>query len=165
MSPTYSDLTDRDTWTDDDLYQLQAAVFTEQERRYLLDTAPDQVAAIQQAHETAQGITPPTDGAEWDAATTYRRGARVTEGGVGYTSLVPYNRAWKPSQTTGHAWVRDAPEPDEPGGIAPWASGVAYTPGDQVTHDGQTWEAKIAHTSHDGWKPSAATHAVWTLIP
>ena len=125
-------------------------------------TAPDQVAAIQQAHETAQGIEPPTDGSAWSPDTTYRRGARVTEDGIGYTSLVPYNRAWRPSQTTGHAWVRDTPEPEEPGGVAPWASGVAYQPGDQVTHDGQTWEAKIAHTSHDGWKPSAHTHAVWT---
>lgn len=164
MPPTYPDLTDRDTWTDDDLDQLRIAVLTEQERRYLLDTAPDRVADIQQAHEAAQGIDPPDDGSAWSPDVTYRRGTRVTEDGISYTSLVPYNRAWRPSQTVGHAWVRDAPEPDEPGGIAPWASGVAYEPGDQVTHDGQTWEAKIAHTSHDDWKPSAHTHAVWKLI-
>ena len=159
------DLTDRDTWPDDDLDQLRIAVLTERERRYTLDSAPEQVAIIQQAEEEARGITPPADGAEWDASATYRRGTRVTEDGISYTSLVPYNRAWRPSQTTGHAWVRDAPEPEEPGGVAPWAIGVAYQPGDRVTHDDQEWEAKIAHTSHDGWKPSPDAHVVWTLIP
>ena len=159
------DLTDRDIWPDDDLDQLRIAVATEQERRYLIDTVPAQVATLQRAEEDARGIAPPADDEPWDASATYRRGARVTEGGIGYTSIVPYNRAWQPSLTTGHAWVRDAPEPEEPGGITPWAIGVAYEPGDQVMHDGQTWEAKIAHTSHDGWKPSAGTHAVWTPVP
>lgn len=146
------------------LNQLRIDVATEQERRYLLYSAPAQVAAIQRAEEDARGITPPADDEPWDASATYRRGARVTEDGISYTSLVSYNRAWKPSQTTGHAWVRDAPEPDEPGGIAPWAIGVAYEPGDRVTHDGQTWEAKISHTSHYDWRPGPATHAVWTFI-
>ena len=34
--------------------------------------------------------------------------------------------------------------------------------GDQRTHGGRVWTAKLAHTTHEGWAPSAATHAVWT---
>lgn len=59
---------------------------------------------------------------------------------------------------TGH--VEPEPEP-EPGGAPPWAEGVAYSVGDEVTHNGHLWRAKLAHTSHSGWAPSGATHAVW----
>ena len=52
------------------------------------------------------------------------------------------------------------PEP-EPGVLA-WAVGQTVTVGDKRTHNGRVWTAKLAHTTHEGWAPSAATHAVWT---
>ena len=52
------------------------------------------------------------------------------------------------------------PEP-EPGVLA-WAVGQTVTAGDKRTHNGRVWTAKLAHTTHEGWAPSAATHAVWT---
>ena len=41
MPATLPDLTNADTWTDDDLDALRVAVRIEQERRYVLATAPD----------------------------------------------------------------------------------------------------------------------------
>lgn len=43
-----------------------------------------------------------------------------------------------------------------------WAVGQQVEVGDQRTHGGRVWTAKLAHTTHAGWAPSAATHAVWT---
>ena len=34
----------------------------------------------------------------------------------------------------------------------------------EVTHDGQLWRAKLAHTAHEGWVPSSAAYAVWELL-
>ena len=51
------------------------------------------------------------------------------------------------------------PEPEDP--AVPWESGMSVVPGDIVVHEGSLWEAKIAHTTHSDWAPSAATHAVW----
>lgn len=55
------------------------------------------------------------------------------------------------------------PDPDpEPGPDAQtWAPDVHYLVGNQVVWDGRLWEAKTEHTSHDGWKPSVDTYAVW----
>lgn len=52
------------------------------------------------------------------------------------------------------------PEP-EPGVLA-WAVGQQVEVGDKRTHGGRVWTAKLAHTTHAGWPPSAAARAVWT---
>ena len=46
MPATLPDLTDAETWTDDDLDALRVAVLTEQERRTRVDAAPAQVANL-----------------------------------------------------------------------------------------------------------------------
>ena len=51
----------------------------------------------------------------------------------------------------------------EPGdGPVEWAVGLEVTVDMEVSHGGRLWRAKLAHTAHEGWEPSAAAHAVWT---
>ena len=63
----------------------------------------------------------------------------------------------------GHLFVEHAaPEPDPEPGILAWAVGQTVKVGDKRTHNGRVWTAKLDHTTHAGWAPNAATHAVWT---
>ena len=54
------------------------------------------------------------------------------------------------------------PDPDPEPGILAWAVGQQVEVGDQRTHNGRVWTAKLAHTTHSGWEPSASAYAVWT---
>ena len=68
-----------------------------------------------------------------------------------------------PSQWT-HLFVEHGgadPEPEPEPGILAWAVGQQVEVGDKRAHNGRVWTAKLAHTTHAGWAPSAATHAVW----
>ncbi|MDO5676493.1 MAG: hypothetical protein Q4G35_03180 [Propionibacteriaceae bacterium] len=152
------DLTDRDTWPDPYLDELRVAVLIEQERRRVLDTAPQQAEDLATRYDNA---TRRQDGDPWTdrGHLGYPGGAVVTHDGETWTSKASYN-TWEPGTDGGHAWTRQAPAPDEDG-PAPWGEAIAYQVGDLVTHDGTTWRCKRAHTSHSGWAPSAATHAVW----
>ena len=163
---------DLTTLTDDDLDALRIEVLTEQERRDTLANAPTQAAALAATYAAAVGRK---DGDPWTqpvgAHDAHRQGAIVTHGGQHYRSTRSgnvwrpgdLNAPWEPVWPDNGEWTTTPPA-GEDGQPAAWMSGVAYQPGDRVTHDGQTWEAKIAHTSHDGWKPSPATHAVWAPI-
>lgn len=42
-----------------------------------------------------------------------------------------------------------------------WAVGLSVKTGEEYAHDGHLWRAKLDHTTHAGWIPSAATYAVW----
>lgn len=42
-----------------------------------------------------------------------------------------------------------------------WAVNLTVRTGEEYTHDGHLWRAKLDHTTHAGWIPSAATYAVW----
>lgn len=42
-----------------------------------------------------------------------------------------------------------------------WTVGLSVKTGEEYTHDGHLWRAKLDHTTHAGWIPSAATYAVW----
>ena len=68
-----------------------------------------------------------------------------------------------PSQWT-HLFVEHggAADPEPEPGVLAWAVGQQVKAGDKRTHNGRVWIAKLAHTTHWGWPPSAATHAVWT---
>jgi len=48
-------------------------------------------------------------------------------------------------------------------GAAPWAVGVAYTVGELVTYEGNTYECLQANTSEVGWDPVDAP-ALWQLV-
>ena len=62
--------------------------------------------------------------------------------------------------------VTPAPVDEETGEpeIIAWGVGQAVEVGDLRTHDGQTWECILEHTTHEGWVPSPATHAVWKPV-
>ena len=158
------DLTDRDTWSDDDLDQLRIAVLTEQERRYLLDTAPAQVATIQQAYTAAVGRH---DGDDWvqplGAHDMYGQGAIVTHGGKTWESITP-NNVWEPGLSGWREVAADDPDTGEPGVadyVQPTGGHDAYQIGDRVRFDGKVYESVIAGNV---WSPSA--HAAgWKLIP
>ena len=112
----------------------------------------------------------------------YPKGFEVVRNGRFFRSTVPAN-AWSPAELPHEVhppgWefveyldeepevpVESAPDPEpesEPA-VPAWASGVTYAPGDRVMHDGVEWVARISHTSHEGWVPSAATHAVWGRV-
>ena len=67
---TIPDLTDAETWPDDDLDALRVHVLTEQERRTRVDAAPTQVAALVRS-AIASGCDPQAlVDAVTDAATT-----------------------------------------------------------------------------------------------
>lgn len=42
-----------------------------------------------------------------------------------------------------------------------WAVNLTVRTGEEYSHDGHLWRAKLDHTTHEGWMPSAATYAVW----
>ena len=58
-----------------------------------------------------------------------------------------------------------APSPvessDSDSGHKEWAVGLSVKTGEEYAHDGHLWRAKLDHTTHAGWIPSAATYAVW----
>lgn len=66
-----------------------------------------------------------------------------------------------PSQWT-HLFVEHVSAIEPEPGVLAWAVGQQVKVGDKRTHGGRVWTAKLAHTTHEGWAPSAATHAVWT---
>lgn len=160
------------TLTDDEARDLLGRVYADVQRRDTLAQAPAQAEALAATYAAAIGRK---DGDPWTqpvgAHDAHRQGAIVTHGGQHYRSTRSgnvwrpgdLNAPWEPVWPDGGEWTTTPPA-GEDGWPAAWMSGVAYQPGDRVTHDGQTWEAKIAHTSHDGWKPSPATHAVWAPI-
>lgn len=51
--------------------------------------------------------------------------------------------------------------PSSDSGHREWAVGLSVKTGEEYTHDGHLWRAKLDHTTHAGWIPSAATYAVW----
>ena len=78
------------------------------------------------------------------------------------TELAEGLNIWEPGQ---FGWVRKdgtpVPEPEPEPSIAAWAIGQAVVVGDLRSHNGKVWKAKVAHTTHAGWEPSAAAWAVW----
>ena len=51
--------------------------------------------------------------------------------------------------------------PSSDSGYKAWAVGLSVKTGEEYAHDGHLWRAKLNHTTHAGWIPSAATYAVW----
>lgn len=166
-------MTDITTLSDDDLDDLWRAVVVEQERRRILATAPQQADALARQWADASGRS---DGDEWQqplgAHDAYPAGAVVVLDGQAYRNDHAGVNPWKPGDVgapwtpvwpDGDKWTTTPPAPAG-GGAAAWLSGVAYKVGDMVTHDGATWECVLAHTSDDGWKPSAATYTVWKKV-
>ncbi|SJN26873.1 hypothetical protein FM125_06425 [Micrococcus lylae] len=173
MPATLPDLTDSETWTDERLDALRAAVLTEQERRYVLTTA--EARAEQTAREyrdAVEAALPPLAEGEhrpWSQLTgahdAYPRGAVVAHGGRVWESRHPAN-VWEPGGTgvDDRLWVdvtEDAPVP-EPVPTAPaFKAGEQVVPGDLRTYQGVVYRCIQAHTTAAHWSPDAA-HSLWT---
>ena len=149
-------LTDRGEWPDDQLNQLRIAVLTEQERRNLLDTAEQQITALNTAYLRAQGIL---DGRPWVQPVTvgYAKGSTVTHDGRLWRSVIDGN-VWEPGApgVDERIWVDEGPadgSDPEPITAPDWAADTAYAAGDVVTYNGVLYEVLQAHTSAVDWLP------------
>jgi chitodextrinase len=89
---------------------------------------------------TAEGDVE-VDAPQWDGATVYRAGDRVSHEGAEYVA-----QWWTRNQTPGDphgpwAEVGDL-VPAAGGGVRAWTASWIYTGGQTVAHDGRLWQAK-----------------------
>ncbi|MDL2232197.1 carbohydrate-binding protein [Ruminococcaceae bacterium OttesenSCG-928-L11] len=56
------------------------------------------------------------------------------------------------------------PTPDPEVEVELWQTGTDYAVGDQARCDDMVFECILAHKSHEGWRPSEATYAIWQVI-
>ena len=175
MPATLPDLTDAETWTDDDLDRLRVAVATEQERRYVLATAEaraEQTARqYRDAVEAVEAALPPLAEGQHRAWAqplgghdAYPRGAVVAHKGRVWESRNPAN-VWEPGGqgVPAQLWedvTANAPDPEPaPNGPA-WKAGEAVKVGDLREYGGAVYAAVQAHTMQNGWEPPAVP-ALW----
>ena len=166
------------TLTDADLHDLSAQIAAEWDRRRASAVTDQAVTEVITGLQDAGKITPPPAGEDVDTAKPwadpgtdhsfmYRQGAYVTHEGRTWLNTHPSLNHWPPGTLNG-GWIDVTPAPiDEETGeeqIIAWGVGQAVEVGDLRTHDGETWRCKTAHTTHAGWPPSAATHAVWEPV-
>ena len=105
-----------------------------------------------------------------DYAGIWPAGQLLSDGGKVWRNVTGVPLTTAPSGFPGapSQWTRmfvehgGAPEPEPGPGILAWEVGQQVEVGDKRTHGGRVWTAKLTHTTHEGWAPSAATHAVWT---
>lgn len=169
---------DLTTFTDSDLHDLSARIAAEWDRRRAATVTDATVAEVITGLQDAGKLTPPPAGEDVDTAKPwqdpgtdhslmYRQGAYVTHEGKTWLNTHPSLNHWSPG-TLNSGWIDVTPAPiDEETGeeqIIAWDIGQAVKVGDLRTHDGKTWRCKTAHTTHAGWPPSAATHAVWEPV-
>ena len=169
---------DLTTLTDADLHDLSAHIAAEWERRRASAVTDATVTEVITGLQDSGKLTPPPAGEDVDTAVPwadpgtdhslmYRQGAYVTHQGKTWLSRHPGLNHWEPGAqgVDGRIWLDVTPAPiDEETGeeqIIAWDIGQDVQPGDLRTHGGQTWECILAHTTHEGWAPSPATHTVW----
>lgn len=151
-------LTDRDTWTDEQFVGLYKAVRAEYERRTRVkrqDTELTQIAA-DNAAEAGRAAGDP-----WMQPTSvvdsYLEGDVVTYEGKTWVSLIDLN-TWAPGV---QGWREQVEEGDAPPDFVKPASTVdAYQPGDRVTFEGHIYECVINTCT---WSPTEYPQA-WKLI-
>ena len=172
---------DLTTFTDAGLHDLSARISAEWERRRASAVTDQAVTKVITDLQDAGKISPPPAGEDVDTAVPwqdpgtdhslmYRQGVYVTHNERTWLSRHPGLNHWEPGATgvDGRIWLDVTPAPiDEETGeeqIIAWGVGQEVQPGDLRTHDGQTWECLLAHTTHEGWPPGPDTHAVWKLV-
>lgn len=141
--------------TDDELDDLRRQVFTEQERRHVLATAPQQAEQLAQQWADASGRH---EGDEWrqpvGAFDAYPLGAIVTHQGKTWESTTPAN-VWEPGVSGWHEQASVNPDTGEetpPAYRQPTGGHDAYQVGDKVTWNGAVWESVI---NGNVWTPDA----------
>lgn len=159
--------------TGPEIDELLSMIHRELNRRHSIETAEQRVAEIAREYGDATGRVA---GAAWrqpqgahdsypPKAITSLDGQHYRNDHTGVNQWKPtdLNSQWTPVWEVDGKWV-DTPPAAEGGGPAKWMAGVNYKVGDKVTHDGFIWECVLDHTSHDGWKPMAATYEVWKKL-
>ena len=169
---------DLTTYTDSELHDLSARIAAEWDRRRATTVTEQAVTKVITDLQDSGKITPPPAGEDVDTAVPwadpgtdhslmYRWGAYVTHQGKTWLNTHPHLNHWPPGTLNG-GWIDVTPAPiDEETGeeqIIAWDIGQDVQPGELRTHDGQTWECILAHTTHEGWAPSPATHTVWQPV-
>lgn len=166
---------DLTTFTDAELHDLSARIGAEWERRRASAVTDATVAEVITGLQDSGKLSAPAAGADsetdlpWvdpgtDHSLMYRQGVYVTHAGRVWLNTHPHLNHWPPG-TLNSGWIDVTPPPvdDETGEpqIISWGVGQDVQPGDLRTHNGQTWECILAHTTHEGWAPSPEAHAVW----
>lgn len=160
---------------DEDLEEWRLAIFEEIYRRQVLQEAATKAAEIEEKSErelddlsagylrARDGKMSSDDPADWvqpdGPHNAYPKNWPVSHQGKIWRSIVPCNDH-EPGTDHGQAWVEVVPEPPA-GEYTPWGTGQVVQVEDLRTHNGKLWRAKVDHTTHIGWEPSAAAHAVW----
>lgn len=160
MATAPNNLTDETAWDDATLDALRVAVLTEQERRYLVRTLPEQVEQQAVDYQRAIGRK---DGDEWaqpvGAHDAFRMGAVVTHKGKTWESTTP-NNVWEPGVSGWREKVAPgaAPAPYrqptgahdayKKGDLVTWTDGAVY----ESLRDGNVWSPA---TLPSGWKKRA----------
>lgn len=174
MPATIPDLTNAETWTDDDLDALRVAVATEQERRYTLAAAPalaEQTAT--RYREAVEAALPPLGEGEHrpyvqptGAHDAYPEGAVVAEVGKVWRSKIA-NNVWRPGSAGADGlWedvTDDAPAPEPVPSAPEWKAGESVKAGDLRTHGGAVYEVIQPHTTQAGWEPPVVP-ALWKKV-
>ena len=149
-------MTDLTTLSADDLDALEAAVMAEKRRRFVLETAAQQVDNLHQQVVNALGRQP---GDPWvqplGQHDAYRLGETATHAGKSWTASTDWN-VWEP----GVAGWRETPTGTPAEWVQPTGAADAYNTGDLATFEGQIFESTI-----DGnvWSPTAYP-AGWRLV-
>lgn len=169
---------DLTTFTDAGLHDLSAQIAAEWERRRAAHVTDQAVTEVITGLQDAGKLDGPAAGTDtetaepWsdpgtDHSAMYRQGVYVTHEGKTWLSRHPGLNHWEPG-TLNSGWIDVTPIPIDPETGEPeiiaWGVGQEVQPGDLRTHDGQTWECLLAHTTHEGWAPGPAAHAVWQLV-
>jgi len=100
--------------------------------------------------------TPPDWVQPTGAQDAYRTGERVTHNGSTWHTLNDFN-VFEPG-TLNAGWVEEGVTPGNE-----WATGVAYSVGDEVDYEGTTYRCLQAHTSIAGWQPPNVP-ALWEVV-
>ena len=169
------DLADPDAWPDDALDALRSRVLQEQERRYVLATAPAradaEAARYRQAVEAALPPLPEGEHRTWvqplGAHDAYPVGAVVAHGGRVWENITPAN-VWEPGRAgvPSGLWrdvTEDAPEPEPVPSAPPWRTGESVRVGDLREYGGAAYAVVQPHTTQAGWEPPAVP-ALWKQV-
>lgn len=166
------------TLTDAELHRLSARISAEWDRRRASAVTDQAVTEVITGLQDSGKLPAPAAGTDaetelpWvdpgtDHSAMYRQGAYVTHEGKTWLNTHPNLNHWSPG-TLNSGWIDVTPAPIDPETgeeqTIAWGIGQEVQPGDLRTHDGQTWECILAHTTHEGWVPSPATHTVWKPV-
>ena len=153
--------------TDAELDDLRRDIGAERERRLLVDTAAAQVAAITARYEAAVGDMPPVPIEQVAESGAVAPGRAMIRDGIEWVNVSGgWLSPWAAGPDVfGRGWRRRDQPPPNPDSPVEWVEGLAVAVGDLVSEGGVQFRARVAHTTHQGWRPSAdVAGAVWKRV-